>query len=138
VIRTVRQRVSLVAVAREGRLRAIERSRDLSTDADSRLSAQQDADYLDADYLTGVIATLAWAFGYETATPVTNHRSADVTTRALKAERLHAHDVIEQAANLWMADRLPSMYYGEGVKLTLDWLLGDTTAQPVTPVGRGP
>jgi hypothetical protein len=37
-----------------------------------------------------------------------------------------------------MADRLPPLWYGEGVKFTITWLLGDWTAPPVDPAGRGP
>ncbi len=32
-----------------------------------------------------------------------------------------------------MADRLPSLWYGEGVKFSITWLLGDSTAPPVDP-----
>jgi hypothetical protein len=39
--------------------------------------------------------------------------------RDFKAERVHAEDVIEQTRNPWTADRLPSPWYGEGVKLTI-------------------
>ena len=37
-----------------------------------------------------------------------------------------------------MADRLPPLWYGEGVKFSINWLLGDSTAPPVDPAGRGP
>ena len=40
-------------------------------------------------------------------------------------------DVIEQSRYPWMADRLPPLWYGEGVKFTITWLLGDWTAPPV-------
>jgi hypothetical protein len=36
------------------------------------------------------------------------------------------------------ADRLPAQSYGEGVKLTISWLLGDRVAPPVDSAGRGP
>ena len=52
----------------------------------------------------------------------------ELTTRDLKAERVHAEDVIDQARNPGMADRLPPPWYGKGVKFTIAWLLGDWTA----------
>ncbi len=53
-------------------------------------------------------------------------------------QRVHAEDVIEQSRYPWMAGRLPPLWYGEGVKFTITWLLGDWTAPPVDPAGRGP
>ena len=37
-----------------------------------------------------------------------------------------------------MIGRLPPPWYGEGIKLTITWLLGDSTAPPTDPAGRGP
>ena len=51
---------------------------------------------------------------------------------------VRAEDVIEQFRYPWMAGRLPPLWYGEGVKFTITWLLGDWTAPPVDPAGRGP
>ena len=84
------------------------------------------------------MATLAWVLGERADSPITRARSGELTTRALKMERVHAEDVIEQSRYPWMADRLPPLWYGEGVKFTITWLLGDWTAPPVDPAGRGP
>ena len=84
------------------------------------------------------MATLAWTLGERAESPITRARSRELTTRALKMERVHAEDVIEQSRYPWMADRLPPLWYGEGVKFTITWLLGDWTAPPVDPAGRGP
>lgn len=119
---------SVAAVACDARQGAAALSRDLSADADSRRSGQRDADYLD-----GVIATLAWATGKRSETPISQQRSADLSTRALRTERLHARDVIDQAGRPWMADRVPPSAYGQGVRSTIDWLLGDAA----DPVGQG-
>ena len=51
---------------------------------------------------------------------------------------VRAEDVIEQFRYPWMARRLPPLWYGEGVNFTITWLLGDWTAPPVDPAGRGP
>jgi hypothetical protein len=37
-----------------------------------------------------------------------------------------------------MAGRLPPLWYGEGVKFSINWLLGDAIAPPVDLAGRGP
>ena len=44
-------------------------------------------------------------------------------------------DVIEQARYPWMTDHLPSLMYGEGVKTTIIWLLGNLTKQLLNPPG---
>jgi hypothetical protein len=54
-----------------------------------------------------------------------------LTQTELKAERLNAEDVSEQAEQPW-AHALPHREYGEGVKSTIDWLLGDSTIPPVS------
>ena len=82
-------------------------------------------------------ATLAWVLGQRAQAPITRRRSRGLTTRDLKTERVHAEDVIEQARNPGMVGRLPSPWYGEGVKLSITWLLGDSTAPPIDPAGRG-
>jgi hypothetical protein len=54
-------------------------------------------------------------------------------------ERVHAEDVIAQARQPWIAGRLPPPWYGEGVKFSITWLLGDSTMAPVdTCRPRGP
>jgi hypothetical protein len=85
----------------------------------------------DVAYLDGVIATLTWVLGERSAAPITGARSSQLTTRDLKAERVHAEDVTDQASRPWMVDRLPPPCYGEAVMLTIAWLLGETIATPV-------
>jgi hypothetical protein len=135
VVRSPEQIADILALAAEGLRRAAAQGRDLDLDAgaDTRAFARQDADYLD-----GVMATLAWALGEQVESPITRARSGELTTRAHKMERVHAEDVIEQSRYPWLADRLPPPWYGEGVKFTITWLLGDTTVPPVDPAGRGP
>lgn len=83
-------------------------------------------------------ATLPWILGERTEAPISRQQARELPARDLKRERVRADDVIEQARYPWLADRLPPPWYGEGVKLTINWLLGDTTAPPVDSVGRGP
>ena len=123
----------IIALAAQGQRQAAAQGRDLDAGADARAFARQDA-----DYLNGVIATLAWVLGERAGSPITNAHSPELTTRDLKMQRVHAQDVIEQSRYPWMADRLPPLWYGEGVKFTITWLLGDWTAPPVDPAGRGP
>ncbi|MGH3157684.1 MAG: hypothetical protein ACRDNF_14055 [Streptosporangiaceae bacterium] len=133
VVRSHTQITATLSLATQGQQRATARNHDLNADPDSRKFARQDA-----DYLGGVAATLAWINGERTEAPVSCHQADGVTTRALKRERVRADDVIEQARYPWMAERLPPPRYGEGVKHTISWLVGDTTAPPVDPAGRGP
>lgn len=132
IIRTPEQIARILAFATEGHRRAAAKSSDIGTDPDGRQFAQQDADYLD-----GVLAALAWILGERAEAPISRGHSREPTTRNLKTERVHADDVIEQARQPWMADRLPP-WYGEGVKFTITWLLGDSTSPPVDPAGSGP
>jgi hypothetical protein len=133
VVRSAGQIAGILAVTRQGQQQAAARARNLYASSDDRRFAGQDA-----DYLGGVAATLGWVLGDQAEAPVTRTQHPKLTTRDLKRERLHAEDVMEQARYPWMADRLPPRWYGEGVKLTITWLLGDTTAPPVDPAGRGP
>jgi hypothetical protein len=133
VVRSPEQIAGILALAAEGLQRAAAQGRDLDADANARAFARQDA-----DYLNGVMATLAWTLGERADSPITSPHSRELTTRALKMQRVHAEDVIEQSRYPWMADRLPPLWYGEGVKFTITWLLGDWTAPPVDPAGRGP
>ena len=65
---------------------------------------------------------------------MTRAQPREVTARALKRERVHAEDVIQQGRDRWAADWLPSRWYGEGVKSTITWLLGDSAGPPVSGV----
>jgi hypothetical protein len=133
IVRSPGHIASTLALATEGQHTAAAESRDISAAPEDRRFAQQDA-----DYLHGVTATLAWILGHRPDAPITAARPREVTTRDLKTERVHAEDVIEQARYPWMADRLPPPWYGEGVKLTITWLLGDSTTPPIDPNGHRP
>jgi hypothetical protein len=76
---------------------------------------------------------LAWVLGDQLEAPMTRTRSWDITTRILKMERVQAQHVIEQATQPWMTSQLPPPSYGEGVKLAITWLLGDSTSLPIDP-----
>jgi hypothetical protein len=133
VVRSREQIADVLALAAEGQQRAGAKGRDLDAGADDRQFARRNTDYLD-----GVVATLIWVLGQRTEMPITRAHSDPPTTRDLKSERIQAEDVIEQAGSPWMADRLPSTSYGEGVKYTITWLLGDWITPPVDPAGYGP
>jgi len=125
VIRSRQQIADVLVVATEGQQQAAAIARNIDAESDTRRFAQQDADYLE-----GVIAALGWLLGERAEAPITRRQSNELITRDLKSERVHAKDVVEQARNPGMADRLPSTWYGEGVKLTITWLLGDSTTPP--------
>ena len=133
VVRTPDHMASILALAGDGQRRAAAKSRDIDTDTSNRQFAQQDADYLD-----GVVATLEWVLGKRGEAPITRGQPRELTTRSLKAERVHANDVIEQARHPWMANRGQAPRYGEGVKSTITWLLGDSTVSPADTGGQGP
>jgi hypothetical protein len=126
VVRSPAQIASILALAHGRQQCPSVRCRDLYAGPADRRFAQQDARYLD-----GVAVTLAWVLGDRPDAPITHSRPRELTTRDLKVERLHAEDVIEQAAMPWMADRVPSGPYGEGVKLSVSWLLGDSIRPPL-------
>ncbi len=133
IVRSPEEITAILAHAIEGQQRAAADGGDVDAYPDDRQYARQDADYLE-----GVGATLAWILGNRPEAPITRSRHRELTTRDVKAERVHAQDVIDQARNPGMIGRLPPSWYGEGVKLTITWLLGDSTAPPVDPSGRGP
>jgi hypothetical protein len=123
IVRSREQIADLVVLARPAQETVTARSLDVGAAPSEREHARREADYLD-----GVLITLAWVCGECTETPV-SHAQAEATTRALKRERLHAEDAIEQGADQRAPDR-PSRSYGEGVQSAISWLLGDTTAHP--------
>ena len=84
----------------------------------------------EAHYLDGVLMTLAWVRGDRNETPISRTRPG-VTAKTLKRERIHAEDAIEQGRDWCAADRFPERSYGEGVKCTITWLLGGSTASPI-------
>jgi hypothetical protein len=126
VVRSPALTIQVLSVAADNRRRVVVHARRSDADPRGSRSLSQDADYLD-----GVIATLAWVLGHRPVTPITRTRVGEVTSRDLKAERVHAQDVIDRAGQPWMADRLLSLSYGQGAKVTITWLLGDAAAAPV-------
>jgi len=133
VVRSRKQIADVLALAAVGQQGAAAKGKDVDADSEDRQFAQQDVGYFD-----GLVATLAWVLGERAEAPITRGQSSELTTRDLRAERVHADDVIEQASHPWMANRLPSPWYGEGVKLTITWLLGDSTVSPADTGGQGP
>ena len=123
VVRSREQVAALLATVTENQHRSAARG-DLNVGPDQR---QRVGD--DADYLGGIAATLSWVLG-QAESPITR-RQSEPTSRNLKTERLHAEDLIDQTASPWRADRQPSPWYGEGVKSTITWLLGDSLLPPV-------
>jgi hypothetical protein len=132
IVRSRQQIADILALATQSQQRAAAMARNFDADPDTRRLAQQDADYLD-----GVVETLAWILGERAETPIAHRRSDELTTKDLKAERVHAEDVIHQARSPGMAGHLPPPPYGKGVKLGITWLLGDSTTPPVATGGRG-
>ncbi|MGH3407110.1 MAG: hypothetical protein ACRDRJ_32115 [Streptosporangiaceae bacterium] len=133
VVRSHAQIAATLSLSTRAHQRAAVRDHDLDADPESSRLARHDA-----DYLGGVTATLAWILGERTEAPISRQQAHELTTRNLKRERLSADDVIEQARYPWMVERLPPPWYGAAVKLTISWLLGDTTTPPVDTAVRGP
>jgi hypothetical protein len=128
VVRTRELIANVLALAAEGHCRAAARGSDVAASLEDRQRAQQEADYLD-----GVATTLTWVFGQRPEPPITRGRSREATARKLKSELVHAEDVIEQAKSPWITDRPLSPSYGEGVKHSVAWLLGDLAIPPLNP-----
>jgi hypothetical protein len=118
IVRSREQIADLIVLAAPAQRAAAMRSLDAVTAPGDREGARREAEYLD-----GVLMTLAWVSGRSTEAPV-SHARAGATSRTLKRERLHAEDAIEEGADQ------PSPSYGEGVQSTISWLLGDSTAPP--------
>jgi hypothetical protein len=131
VVRSLARMADVLAVATEERLLVAAQVQESAAERRSRQFARQDTDYLD-----GVIATLAWVLGQHPESPITQAEVTELTARVLKTERVHAEDVTEQAGQPWMTDRLSPARYAEGVKITITWLLADTTVPPVDSAGR--
>lgn len=126
VVRSREQISDLLASATEGQCRAEAASGDTSASPTQRQRADQHA-----EYLKGVAATLSWVLG-EADSPITGRRTRPAA-RDLKNERVHAEDVLEQAASPRLVDPAPPPWYGEGVESTITWLLGNSSARPVGP-----
>jgi hypothetical protein len=132
VVRTPDQIAEVLALAEDGRRQAAVSIRDLAAHPEDRQFAQQRANYLD-----GVAATLAWVLGQYAETPITRRTPREPTTRDLKAERVHAEDVIDQARKPCVGDGPPPARYGEAVKHSIDWLLGDSQFAPCWSYSHG-
>jgi hypothetical protein len=85
---------------------AAARSRDIEADPGDRLCGQRDADYLD-----GVVATLAWILGEQAESPITRTQQRELTPKVMKTERVSALDIAEQIQRPWKADRLIPVSY---------------------------
>lgn len=125
VVRSREEIGGIITTAAKARRRATAGSLDSGAAPDHRRQTMQDADYFE-----GVATTLSWVVGERAEAPITRRKS-ELTTRDIKAERLHAQDIIDRAAFPSLANRAPSPWYGEGVKSTITWLLGDSTTSPI-------
>jgi hypothetical protein len=120
IVRSRKQIADVLAAITEGQHQAVANGRQGSVSPAHRLPGQRDG-----EYRIGVAATLEWVVGQRAEAPVTSRRRSLLTATELKAERLHAEDVIEQAGQPWAGD-LPQREYSEGVRSTINWLLGDS------------
>ena len=133
MVRSRSEIAEVCAPAARARRRAAEKSLDSDAAPGERLAAARDAEFLE-----GVMLTLAWARGDRAEAPITRAQPAQVTARALQHERVYAQDAIEQGHDEWAADWLPSRWYGEGVRQAISWLLGDESVPPLArPVQTG-
>jgi hypothetical protein len=126
VVRPRDEIADTVALAVHAQRGAMAKILDPSGPTGERQDAGQDVDYLD-----GITVTLAWVCGERAEAPITQVQPREITAAVLKHERVYAEDVIEQGRDRWAADWLPSRWYGEGVRSTINWLLGDSTLTPV-------
>jgi hypothetical protein len=133
VVRSPEQIANVMARAADGQRRAEAQARNVELESVGRQFAQRET-----DYFGGVVATLAWALGKQPETPMTRTNSQGLTSRQLKLERVHAEDLIGQAKSPRAPDGRLSAGYGEGVKYTITWLLGDQITPPVDMSGSGP
>jgi len=131
VVRSHQQLADIGALAAQAHRAATAKSRNIESHPAERERARQEADYLD-----GAMATLAWVSGERATAPISHEQHADRMVKVLKRERIYAEDAIEQADGRWPSGSLPSRWYGEGVKSTITWLLGDSTAPPVELCGN--
>jgi hypothetical protein len=125
IVRSREQIANVLAATTEGHRQAVAKGRQSGAGPARRQLAQRDA-----EYRIGVTATLEWVVGQRARAPITSQSRGVLTATELKAERLHAEDVIEQAGQPSAGD-LPHREYSEGVKSTINWLLGDSAIPPV-------
>jgi hypothetical protein len=131
VVRSREQIAHFLAIANDRRRQAADKERNAGASQADRQFARRNA-----DYIGGVIATLEWVLSQRAEAPITSWCYPEVTAKELKAERLHADDLIEQARRPWTANYLPQYGYGEGVEYTIIWLLGDHITPPISTAGR--
>lgn len=118
IVRSREQIADLIGLAAPAQRAAAVRSQDTGTAPGGREATRREAEYLD-----GVLMTLAWVNRQSAEAPA-SHARVGAASRTLKQERLRAEDAIEDGADQ------PSRSYGEGVLSTISWLLGDSTAPP--------
>lgn len=133
IVRSPEQIRDVLALATERQQRAAGTAKEIDANPHDRQRAQQEC-----DYLAGVSATLSWILGDSSEAPISRTRSDRRTAQDLKAERVHAIDVADEARRPWMPGHLLPPWYGAGVKETIEWLLGDSTVQPTEPPGCRP
>jgi len=133
VVRSREQIADVLALADKGHRQAVAVQRNPSAGPADRQFAQRNL-----GYLRGVTATLRWVLAQRAEAPITSRRHSEVMAKELKAERLHADDLIAQAKQPRLADRLLQYGYGEGVESTITWLLGDCITLPVNSAGHHP
>ncbi len=121
IVRSRQQILGIMEKAFESRQIAASLAHLTSGEEGGRHEAQQHADCYD-----GMIATLGWVLG-DRNSPVTHPSRPAFTSKDIKAERLHAEDVIQQARLSRACDQVPSPSFCEGVRRVLSWLLGGPT-----------
>jgi hypothetical protein len=126
VVRSQDEIADVLALAVGGHRQATAAERNASASPANRQAARRDA-----NYFNGVHTTLGWVLGQRAEAPITSRRHRNLTAMELKAERLHAEDMMEQARQRPVAGSLPRYGYGEGVTDTITWLLGGCITPPV-------
>jgi len=91
--------------------------------------------FADSDYRAGVLTTLDWITDRQSRAPISDTHAPRLTTHDLKAERLHAEDLMDPAVHRSAVGPVYSGEYGLGVKCTIDWLLGDSMTMPSSGFG---
>jgi hypothetical protein len=132
VVRSPEQIRDALALTTERQRVAATKAKNIDANADKRQLAWQEA-----SYLGGVLATLSWVLGDRSEAPVSLSRSRGRAARSIKAERVHAIDMIEDGRGRLIDDVLPH-WYGVGVDRTINWLLGDSTIPPIDLSGCRP
>ncbi|MGI8449308.1 MAG: hypothetical protein ACR2MP_19445 [Streptosporangiaceae bacterium] len=127
VVRSRQQTAEMAAAAARAQREATALSLEIGAAAEA---VDRERAHQEADYLSGVTVTLAWLHGERAETPISRVKTSLITSRVLKEERLHAEDVIEEVEDLCAAGPALARSFGEGVKATISWLLGDSSIPP--------